>query len=56
MADLRDALEQQFEAAEEGTLDAPIEREIQSNDDPIEAENRAQEGSEESSRQEARDE
>lgn len=54
MADLRDALEQQFEAAEEGTLDAPIEREIESNDDPIEAENRAQEG--ESSREENRDE
>ncbi len=56
MADLRDALEQQFEAAENGELDAPIEREIQSNDDPIETENRAQEGSEESTRQEARDE
>ena len=56
MADLREALEQQFEAAEEGTLETPIEREIESNDDPIEAEVRAQEGSEESPRQEARDE
>lgn len=56
MADLRDALEQQFEAAENGELDAPIEKEIVENDDPIEAENRAQESSEESSSQEARDE
>jgi hypothetical protein len=56
MADLRDALEQQFEAAEDGTLDAPIEREIESHDDPIETENRSQENSSEESRQEARDE
>jgi len=54
MADLRDALEQQFEAAEDGTLDAPIEREIESNDDPIQTENRSQESSQES-REETRD-
>lgn len=56
MADLRDALEAQFEAAEEGVLDAPIEKEIEANDDPIQAENRAQKGSEESPREEVRDE
>lgn len=56
MADLREALEAQFEAAEDGTLDTPIEREIEVNDDPIETENRSQESREETSRQEDRDE
>jgi hypothetical protein len=35
---LRDALEENFEAAEEGVLEAPVETEIEVNDDPIEAE------------------
>lgn len=52
MADLREALEAQFEAAENGELDAPIEREIEVNDDPIEAENRSQESSSEEGSQE----
>lgn len=56
MADLREALEQQFEAAEEGTLETPIERDIEVNDDPIQAENRSQEDSQEASGQEDRDE
>jgi Skp family chaperone for outer membrane proteins len=56
MADLRDALEAQFEAAEDGTLETPIEREIESNEDPIQAENRSQEDRQEASGQEDRDE
>jgi hypothetical protein len=35
---LRDALEENFEAAEEGVLETPVEKEIEVNDDPIEAE------------------
>lgn len=53
MADLRDALEAQFEAAEDGTLETPIEREIESNDDPIQAENR--QASEETASEENRE-
>lgn len=32
---LRDALEEQFDAAEDGTLETPVEREIEVNNDPI---------------------
>lgn len=56
MADLREALEAQFEAAEDGTLDTPIERDIEVNDDPIEAENRSEEASSEEGKPESRDE
>jgi pantothenate kinase-related protein Tda10 len=35
MADLRSALEEAMEQAEDGTLEAPVEREIEVNDDPI---------------------
>ena len=35
MADLQSALEEAFAKAEEGTLEAPVEREIVVNDDPI---------------------
>ena len=35
MADLRSALEEAMSQAEDGTLDAPVEREIEVNDDPI---------------------
>jgi hypothetical protein len=40
-------LEAALEQAEEGTLEAPIEKEIEVNDDPIQAENSSEEGSEE---------
>jgi hypothetical protein len=46
--DLREMLEAALEQAEEGTLEAPIEKEIETNDDPIQAENASKEGSEES--------
>jgi hypothetical protein len=42
-------LEAALEQAEEGTLEAPIEKEIEVNDDPIQAENNSEEGSEENS-------
>jgi len=35
MSDLRSALEEAMSQAEEGTLEAPVEREIEVNDDPI---------------------
>ena len=35
MADLRSALEEAMSQAEDGTLEAPVEREIEVNDDPI---------------------
>jgi hypothetical protein len=35
MADLRSALEEAMNQAEDGTLEAPVEREIEVNDDPI---------------------
>ena len=47
--DRRELLESALEQAEEGTLEAPIEKEIEVNDDPIQAENASQEGSEENS-------
>ena len=45
MADLdrREQLMAALDAAEEGTLEAPIEKEIEVNDDPIQAENASQE-------------
>ena len=46
--DRREMLEAALEQAEEGTLEAPIEKEIEVNDDPIQAENASEEGSEES--------
>jgi hypothetical protein len=42
-------LEAALDQAEEGTLEAPIEKEIEVNDDPIQAENASEEGSEETS-------
>lgn len=51
----RDMLEAALEQAEEGTLEAPIEKEIEVNDDPIQAENE-ENSSEESTSQEGRDE
>jgi hypothetical protein len=40
-------LEAALDQAEEGTLEAPIEKEIEVNDDPIQAENNSEEGSQE---------
>jgi len=48
--DRREMLEAALEQAEDGTLEAPIEKEIETNDDPIEAENQ------ENSVEETRDE
>jgi len=45
--DRREMLEAALEQAEEGTLEAPIEKEIEVNDDPIQAENASEESSEE---------
>ena len=45
--DRREMLEAALEQAEEGTLEAPIEKEIEVNDDPIQAENASEEGGEE---------
>ena len=45
--DRREMLEAALDQAEEGTLEAPIEKEIEVNDDPIQAENAVEEGSEE---------
>jgi hypothetical protein len=50
--DRREMLEAALEQAEEGTLEAPTEKEIEVNDDPIQAEN----ASEESGNEENRDE
>jgi hypothetical protein len=50
--DRRELLEAALDQAEEGTLEAPVEKEIEVNDDPIQTENT----SEESSSQESRDE
>ena len=41
--DRREMLEAALEQAEEGTLEAPIEKEIEVNDDPIQAENASEE-------------
>jgi hypothetical protein len=46
--DRREMLEAALDQAEEGTLEAPIEKEIEVNDDPIQAENASEEVSEES--------
>jgi len=45
--DRREMLEAALDQAEEGTLEAPIEKEIEVNDDPIQAENASEEGGEE---------
>ena len=45
--DRREMLEAALEQAEEGTLEAPQEKEIETNDDPIQAENASEEGSSE---------
>jgi len=45
--DRREMLEAALEQAEDGTLEAPIEKEIEVNDDPIQAENAREEESEE---------
>jgi hypothetical protein len=47
--DRREMLEAALEQAEEGTLEAPIEKEIEVNDDPIQAENTSEEASAEES-------
>jgi hypothetical protein len=47
--DRRELLEAALEQAEEGTLEAPTEKEIEVNDDPIQAENASEEGSVEES-------
>ena len=46
--DRREMLEAALEQAEDGTLEAPIEKEIEVNDDPIQAENAREEKPEES--------
>jgi hypothetical protein len=43
--DRRELLEAALEQAEDGTLEAPTEKEIEVNDDPIQAENASEEGS-----------
>jgi hypothetical protein len=43
--DRREMLEAALNQAEEGTLEAPEEKEIETNDDPIQAENASQEDS-----------
>jgi hypothetical protein len=43
--DRRELLEAALEQAEEGTLEAPVEKEIEVNDDPIQTENASEEGS-----------
>jgi hypothetical protein len=51
--DRRELLEAALDQAEDGTLEAPIEKEIEVNDDPIQTENTSEEGSsEEASRDE----
>ena len=47
--DRRELLEAALEQAEEGTLEAPIEKEIEVNDDPIQAESTSEESSPEES-------
>ena len=47
--DRRELLEAALEQAEEGTLEAPIEKEIEVNDDPIQTENASEEASPEES-------
>ena len=50
--DRREMLEAALDQAEEGTLEAPIEKEIEVNDDPIQAENTNEESSSEENRDE----
>jgi hypothetical protein len=50
--DRRDLLEAALEQAEDGTLEAPTEKEIEVNDDPIQTENASQESSGEETRDE----
>ena len=50
--DRREMLEAALDQAEEGTLEAPIEKEIEVNDDPIQTENSSQESSSEENRDE----
>ena len=51
--DRREMLEAALEQAEEGTLEPPVEKEIEVNDDPIQAENASNE--EESTLEESND-
>jgi hypothetical protein len=46
--DRREMLEAALDQAEEGTLETPVEKEIEVNDDPIQTENASEEGSQES--------
>jgi hypothetical protein len=50
--DRRELLEAALDSAEEGTLEAPTEKEIEVNDDPIQAENTSEESSSEENRDE----
>jgi hypothetical protein len=50
--DRRELLEAALDSAEEGTLETPTEKEIEVNDDPIQAENTSEESSSEESRDE----
>lgn len=50
--DRREMLEAALDQADEGTLEAPIEKEIEINDDPIQNENASEEGSSEENRDE----
>ena len=52
---LRDALEEQFGAAEDGTLEAPVEREIEVSEDPISQEVERNERGQFKSREEQQD-
>ena len=52
---LRDALEEQFGAAEDGTLEAPVEREIEISEDPISQEVERNERGQFKSREEQQD-
>jgi hypothetical protein len=50
--DRRELLEAALEQAEEGTLETPVEKEIEVNDDPIQTENTSEESSSEENRDE----
>jgi hypothetical protein len=50
--DRRELLEAALDSAEEGTLETPVEKEIEVNDDPIQAENTSEESSSEENRDE----
>jgi hypothetical protein len=51
--DRRELLEAALDQAEEGTLEAPIEKEIEVNDDPIQAESTSEDSSEEANAEES---